>query len=181
MVVLVEGRSDAVALHALATRLGRDLLADGVEVVSMGGAKNVRRFLEHYGPHGLDLPVAGLCDAREERDFRRGLERAGVTPRATTDVMSELGFFVCRADLEDELIRALGPEAVESVIETQGELPSLRRLQKQPAQRTRTHHDHLRRFISARSGRKDRYARAFVDALDLDHVPVPLAMLLARV
>jgi hypothetical protein len=36
--------------------------------------------------------------------------------------MGELGFFVCDEDLEDELIRALGPDAVEGIIESQGEL-----------------------------------------------------------
>ena len=51
--------------------------------------------------------------------------------------MEALGFFVCEADLEDELIRALGPDAVEAVVEAHGELGSFRTLQKQPAWRGR--------------------------------------------
>ena len=97
--------------------------------------------------------------------IRRDLDRAG---------LERLGFHVCVADLEDELIRALGVEAVERVIGAQGELPSLRRLQAQPAQRGRSPIQHLRRFIGSRSGRKALYARALVLALDLDHVPRPL-------
>ena len=77
-VVLVEGLSDQVALEALARRRGRDLPAEGVSVVPMGGSKNIVRFLDRYGPAGLNLELAGLCDAGEESDFRRGLERAGM-------------------------------------------------------------------------------------------------------
>ena len=36
--------------------------------------------------------------------------------------MESLGFYVCVADLEDELIRSLGRESVEEVIEAHGEL-----------------------------------------------------------
>jgi hypothetical protein len=70
-VVLVEGASDQVALEALAERRGRELAAEGVAVVPMGGAGNVRRFLELFGPRGLDVRLAGLCDVGEEGDFRR--------------------------------------------------------------------------------------------------------------
>jgi hypothetical protein len=72
-VVLVEGSSDQVALEALAERRGRDLAAEGVAVVPMGGARNIRRFLELFGPRGMDVRLAGLCDAGEEGDFRHGL------------------------------------------------------------------------------------------------------------
>src|SRR5689334_11399690 len=65
-VVLVEGASDQLALEAVAARLGRDLDAEGVAVVPIGGAKNIRRFLAEYGPRGRDLRLAGLCDAGEE-------------------------------------------------------------------------------------------------------------------
>ena len=62
-VVLVEGHSDLVALATLAGRAGRDLAAEGVEVVAMGGVTNTRTFARRYGPQGLDLPLAGLYDA----------------------------------------------------------------------------------------------------------------------
>ena len=79
-VVLVEGISDQCALEALAERHGRDLEAEGISVVPIGGAQSIGRFLHRFGPHGLDVKLAGLCDAGEEGDFRRGLERAGLAP-----------------------------------------------------------------------------------------------------
>jgi len=180
-VVLVEGLSDAAAIQVLAERRGRELRTEGVSVVAIAGAKNIRRFLEHYGPRGLGVELAGLCDEREERDFRHGLERAGVATVRSTDALEASGFYVCRSDLEDELLRALGPEGVEAVIDAQGELASFRILQKQPAQRERSLHDQLRRFIGGRSGHKLRYARAFAAAMDLSKVPAPLDRLLSRV
>jgi hypothetical protein len=88
---------------------------------------------------------------------------------------------VCVADLEDELIRALGVDSVEGVVEAQGELPPFRTFQKQPAQRGRSKEAQLRRFMGTRSGRKIEYARLLVDALDLGQVPRPLDLVLARV
>jgi hypothetical protein len=180
MVVLVEGISDQVALQALAARRGRDLAAEGIRVVPMGGARSIGRFLELFGPRGLDLHLAGLCDAREEVDFRRGLERAGLGSNLGRAEMASLGFYVCVADLEDELIRCLGGPAVEQVIESQGELGSFRTFQNQPAQRGRSLQEQLRRFMGTRSGRKNRYARLLVAALDLTRVPGPLDRLLAH-
>jgi hypothetical protein len=89
------------------------------------------------------------------------------------------GFFRCDADLEDELIRALGVRRVEGVVAADGALPSLRIMQKQPAQRDRPVAAQLRRFIGTRSGRKIRYGRLLVEAIDADAPPVPLAALLA--
>ncbi len=180
-VVLVEGASDQAAVIALAARRRRDLEADRVEVVPIGGAKNIRHFLERYGPQGSDVRLAGLYDAAEERDFRRGLERAGLGSDLSRADMERLGFYVCDADLEDELIRALGAAAVEQVVDAQGELGAFRTFQKQPAQHGRTIEAQLRRFMGTRSGRKVRYATLLVDALDLSEVPRPLDGVLAHV
>jgi Overcoming lysogenization defect protein-like, TOPRIM domain len=180
-VVLVEGTSDRLALETLAARRRRDLDADGVSIVSMGGAKPIGSFLRVFGPQGGGVRLAGLCDAREEGDFRRGLERAGLGRNLTRADMERLGFYVCVADLEDELIRALGAAAVEQIVEAEGELGSFRTLQKQPAQQGRTTEAQLRRFMGTRGGRKLRYAALLVDALDLDHVPRPLDGVLAHV
>jgi hypothetical protein len=179
--VLVEGLSDQRAIETLAARCGRDLRAEGVSVVAMGGAKSIGTYLTRFGRDGLDLDVAGLCDAREEADFRRGLERAGFAADLDRDGMEQLGFFVCVVDLEDELIRALGVAVVERIVADEGELRSFRTLQKQPAQQGRSVAAQLRRFMGTRSGRKLRYAGLLVDALDLDRVPRPLARLLAHV
>jgi hypothetical protein len=179
-VVLVEGISDQVALTAVAERRGRDLDAEGIAIVAMGGARNIRRFLELFGPQGLDVRLAGLCDAREEDDFRRGLERAGFGSNLSRADLESLGFYVCVADLEDELIRCLGAAAVEQVVDAQGELGSFRTFQQQPAWQGRSIQDQLRRFIGTHSGRKIRYAQLLVDALDLANVPRPLDRVLAR-
>ena len=67
--------------------------------------------------------------------------------------MERLGFYVCDADLEDELIRALGAAAVERVLDTQGELAPFRTFQQQPAWRGRPTEQQLRRFLGTFSGR----------------------------
>jgi hypothetical protein len=179
-VVLVEGISDQFALETLAERGGRDLHAEGISIVPMRGAMNIRSFLDLFGPRGLDVRLAGLCDAGEEGDFRRGLERAGLGSNLSRASMESLGFYVCVADLEDELIRSLGAAAVEQVVDAQGELGSFRTLQKQAAHQGRTNEQQLRRFMGTRGGRKIQYARLLVDALDLTRVPRPLDRVLAH-
>jgi len=180
-VVLVEGLSDQAAVEALARHRERNLNGEGVVVVPMGGATNIGRFLELFGPQGADVTLTGLCDAGEEAYFRRSLERAGFGSTATRAEMQGLGFYVCDADLEDELIRSLGAAEVERVIDAQGDLNAFRLLQQQPAQRGRSVEQHLRRFMGSGSGRKIRYAALLVDALDPPCVPAPLALLLDHV
>lgn len=180
-VVLVEGNSDRVALHAVAKRRDRDLAAEGIEVVAMDGITNTRAFASRYGPKGLGVLLAGLYDAAEEAQLRHGLAAAGLVAALGLDGPSRLGFYKCSADLEDELIRALGVEAVEAVIESAGEARSLRLLAGMPAQRDWTREAVLRRFLGVRSGRKARYARLLVEALEPGSVPEPLAAVLSRV
>ena len=177
-VVLVEGISDKIAVEALAERRGRDLAEERVAVVPIGGAQAIGRFLDRFGD---GVSVAGLCDAGEARDFARALERAGLGSGLTRAQMERLGFYVCDADLEDELIRALGPDAVEALVEQHGDLRPFRTLQKQPAWQGRPKQAQLRRFMGSGGRRKIRYARFLVEALDLDHVPRPLDAVLARV
>jgi len=179
-VVLVEGISDQLALEALAVRRGRDLDAEGVSIVPIGGSKNIGSFLDLFGPQGFDVRLAGLCDAAEEGDFQRGLERAGLGSNLVRADMERLGFYVCVADLEDELIRSLGTAAVELVIDAQGDLESFRTFQRQPAWRGRTNEEQLRRFFGTHSGRKIQSAALLVDALDLTHAPRPLDRVLAH-
>ena len=179
--VLVEGVSDQLALEALARRRGRNLGAEGVAIVPMGGATNIRTFLNRYGPKGLDVKLAGLCDVGEEDDFRRGLERAGLGSNLMRADLERLGFYVCVADLEDELIRALGVPVVERVIEAQHELQAFRTFQREPQWRVRPPEEQLRRFLGTHRGRKIQSAALLVDALDLVRVPRPLDAVLAYV
>jgi hypothetical protein len=149
-VVLVEGISDRVALETLARRRGIE-----VSIVDMGGAHAVRRFLERYA----DARVVGLCDERERPVFAR----AGVET-----------FEVCVADLEDELVRALGPERVEAMLEER-DRSSLRTFRRQPQWRGRPLHDQLRRFLCSSDNRKLRYVPLLVElAVDAGCVPAPL-------
>jgi Overcoming lysogenization defect protein-like, TOPRIM domain len=180
-VVLVEGASDQVAVESLAERRGRDLGAEGVSVVPIGGAQAIGRFLKRFGPEGLDVQVAGLCDVAEEPEYRRGLERAGFGSDLTRADMEALGFFVCDEDLEQELIRALGGAAVEQVVAAHGDLSPFRTLQKQPAWQGRPLEEQLRRFMGSGGRRKIRYARYLVEALELDRMPRPLGRLLDHV
>ncbi|MPV36328.1 ATP-dependent endonuclease [Georgenia subflava] len=176
-VVLVEGVSDQAAVEALAERLGRDLAAERVAVVPMGGVTNTDRFLRTLGPADGGPKVAVLCDAGEVRFVERGLELAGMggsRPGGT-------GCYVCVQDLEDELLRAVGADAAQQLLDAHGDLARFRLFQRQPAQRDRTVERQLRRFLGTTSGRKAAYARRLVEHMDLDRTPAPLAQLLADV
>jgi len=174
-VLLVEGPSDGAAVRVLAERLGHDLDAEGIEIVPMGGYGNLGRFLDRYGPAGLDVRLAGLYDAPEERHFRRGLARAGFGSNLTRADLERLGFYACEANLEEELTRALGPEAMEELLEAQGELRAFRTYQKQPAHRHESIEEQVSGFLW---NRKLRYGALIVNALDLDRVPRPLVRVL---
>jgi hypothetical protein len=177
-VLLVEGPSDAAAVRALAQRLGRDLEAEGVSIIPIGGYGNIDRFLERYGPSRLGVRLAGLYDAPEERHFRRALERVGFGPDLSRADLEALGFYACDVNLEDELTRALGPAALEELIEAQGELSALRTYQKQPAHRDEPPEEQLHGFLW---NRKLKYGVLIVETLDLDRVPRPLAAVLDHV
>jgi len=179
-VVLVEGISDRIALESLAALRGRDLAAEGVAVLPIGGAQAIGRVLAELGPRGRNLRLAGLCDAGEERHFARALERAGLGEQLDRAGMEGLGFFVCVLNLEDELIRALGAAGVEEVVAAQGELETFRLFQNQPAWRGRSTESQLQRWMH-NGGRYLRYPPLLVAALAPDRIPRPLEAVLARV
>lgn len=172
-VVLVEGISDRFALEALAERHGRDLASERVEIRPIGGAQAIGRALGELAGSGIRL--AGLCDVGEERHFLRAL---GVGDRAA---MERVGFFVCVENLEDELIRALGTDGVERVVEAEGDLETFRSFQNQPAWRGRPVEAQLRRWLHAADRRNSRYPPLLVRALDLSRIPRPLDGVLAAV
>lgn len=168
--VLLEGPSDSAAVNALAARRGRNLADEQICVLPMGGAMSVGRFARLLGPPGLGLRLTGLCDEAEQPYYARGLEQA--------DAAHEK-FFVCSADLEDELIRVLGVTRVEELIQAEGDLRAFRTFLHQPAQQGRAPHRQLRRFLGTKKGRKIHYGRVLVEALDPGRVPAPLDGLLA--
>jgi len=177
--ILVEGESDRGAVLALTASQGIDLLRSGVIVVAMGGITNIARYVTELGPPGEQLRLTGLYDAGEERFVRRGLEVGGYPPGPGREGLAALGFHRCDRDLEDELIRALGINRVLAVLEAQRDLAPFRTLQQQPAHRGRSTADQLHRFFGAGSGRKVRYGRLLVEALDRSQMPPPLAAVLA--
>jgi hypothetical protein len=177
-IALVEGFSDQIAVETLAVRQERDLNEERVAVVPMGGAHATLQFLRRFGPRGANVRLAGLCDAGEAAIVRRALEHAGFGSDLTRAEMEAVGFFVCHDDLEDELIRALGPAGVEAVLDVEGDLEAFRTFQRQPAWRARPVERQLRRFLGSAGRRKLRYARLLVEALDARDVPRPLRALL---
>jgi OLD-like protein len=180
-VLLVEGISDQIALETLAVRRGRDLAAERVAVVPVGGTHGVTRYLRRFGPEGAGIRLAGLCDAGEEEVLRRGLAAAGVGSPQSRAELERLGFHVCVEDLEDELIRAAGATLVGELFAAQGDLDSFRRMRGQPAWRGRKEEAQMRRFLGAGYARKLRYARVLVEAIDLARMPHPLDAVLADV
>jgi hypothetical protein len=171
--VLVEGDSDRRAVEALARRSGRDLAAEGVAVVAIGGATNASHAVRRYGPAGRGLRLAAVCDVAELGHFTRAHDAWRTAASAGAPATG--GLFVCDADLEDELIRAFGTAAMVAFVAAQGEATAFETFQRQPFQRGRPLAAQLRRFIGTKSGRKIRYGAALVDALPLDAIPAPLA------
>ncbi len=178
--ILVEGWSDQAAVDALAKRYDRSLLAEGIIVVPIGGVTNLPQFMQALGPRGIGLQLAGLYDFAEEQYIRHSLDKSGLGTNLDRTETEALGFFACDVDLEDELIRALGTQAVMAVLDDEGELASFRIFQHQPAQRQRDTHAQLRRFMGTRAGRKIRYGTLLVNALNVDQAPRPLLRLLTH-
>ena len=179
-VVVVEGESDQAAFETLAERRDIDLTAAGIRTVVLGGAHRIGRFLAESAPRMEGVQLAGLYDVGEEAVFANALERAGFGSHLARADLERLGFYVCVADLEDELIRALGTDAVEELLRANGDLHRFRTLQQMPAWRGRPADQQLRRFMGSGGRRKIRYARILVEALDLGSVPRPLDLVLAR-
>jgi hypothetical protein len=177
--VLLEGESDLAAVQALARMVGCDLDAGRIQLRATHGVTNFSRALLEFLNANPDALFCGLYDIAEERHVRRALARAGIA-LADDASLEPFGFFACTADLEDELIAALGADSVERVIEAQSELASLRRFQAMPEHRDRPVRQQLRRFLGTRATRKIRTAPRLVEALTVDRLPRPLAGLAAR-
>ena len=165
VVLFVEGESDRRAVEVAAARLSVDLAA--VEVVAMGGITNLASRLAAVRRGSR---VTGLYDAAQAGYVRAVLHRTRI----------EAPFFACEADLEDELIRALGPARVHEVIARAGDAASYAILRNQPFHRERAEQDVLRRFMGTTSGRKLKYAGLLTAALTPAEVPGPLTAVLSE-
>ncbi len=149
--------------------------------MAIGGAAKIGRFLDFLSPLGLTVKLAGLYDIREERYFRRALERAGFASDLTRSGMERLGFYMCDADLEEELIRCLGVDAVLEVVAAQDDLWKFRIFQRQPEWQDRDVAAQLRRWLGTTARRKQSYANLLANALALNRPSEPLDRLLAHV
>lgn len=160
-VILVEGSSDRRALTTLATRRGRDLDADGISIIATTGATNFVRFVEMLGPAGHDVALAAMCDRAELSEIQAAMSQLDGTR----------SIYTCVRDLEDELIRAIGPEAMMSLMDEQGDLRRFRSFQNQPDQRHKTIDRQIWRWLG---NHKIRYASLMVGILDPARIPMPL-------
>jgi hypothetical protein len=168
--ILVEGESDKAAVETLAPRYGVELGSEEVEVVVMGGAGNAGRFIAERSAAGRR--VGGLYDEAEERFVANALNRQ------EGEDLTRQGFFACRRDLEEELIRALGVPAVTDLLDGRADLKTFRNFQDQPAHRDGEAAEQLRRFIGANGARKRTYAAAMAETVPFEAVPEPLEGLL---
>jgi len=89
--------------------------------------------------------------------------------------------YVCVKDLEDELIRALGPDRVQEVVAAQGDLETFRSFQNQVFWRGRPVEAQLRRWLQASDGRGKRYPPLLIAALEPNELPPPLVGVLEHV
>jgi hypothetical protein len=175
VVVLVEGTSDAAVVRVLCQARGIDTSA--VDIRAMGGVTNVGHHLRRVDP---GVRVLGVYDAPEERFVVRALRREGYDVDDGAG-LNGLGFTVCDRDLEDELIRALGPARVETVLAELGELERFRAFQRQPQWRGRDVSEQLRRFAGTASGRKLLLARRLGEELTPATTPAALVLLVDEI
>ncbi|MBS1674748.1 MAG: ATP-dependent endonuclease, partial [Actinobacteria bacterium] len=127
--------------------------------------------------------VLGLYDAAELRYVLGALVAADLLADGEADpaAVERAGFFGCEQDLEDEVIRAAGSDAVIDTLAARGELALFRVFQGQPAQRVRSVEAQLHRFAGTASGRKAHFAADVIATLPADRIPDPLARLLDAV
>ncbi|MFC7486668.1 hypothetical protein ACOCJ7_10555 [Knoellia sp. CPCC 206453] len=187
--VLLEGASDVAAVRALRARSGVEPDAEPSILVDMGGATNIRRHLAAAAEMDPRPRVIGLCDEKEAPYFVRALTAYGNVVRApagpvravapSVSTLPDFGFQVCRRDLEDELMRALGVEGTLAVLADLDLDATFAAFTRQLAWQGRPVLDQLRRFVGTTSGRKELLAGALAAALDESATPAPLAALLS--
>ena len=179
-VVLLEGRSDVAAVRAVAAAYGLSDRVHRYRLIDMGGVTNIRRQLVAIRSRSAPVRVIGMCDAGEAHVFIRALQIDGDGPHPEA-ALAEHGFYVCEADLEDELIRASGSARVVSLLGRLGLQARFAAFQRQPAWRGRPLPEQLHRFAGVASGRKPLLAGALAEGLAPDEVPAPLRQLIARI
>jgi putative ATP-dependent endonuclease of OLD family len=112
-VILVEGASDRIVLQKIAELTDRELDRLGVSVIQLDGAGDVGCVLSLFGERGFRVPLSFLIDddAAADTAGKLGTDIAGLEAR---------GVHVCSKDLEDEYVRAVGPDAMWDAITRSG-------------------------------------------------------------
>lgn len=177
-IVLVEGTTDKLALTLAAERSGRNLEAEGVTVLPINGAHAIGGILRQLAVEQPAARLAGLYDEGEQDVIRSALERAGYGSDLDDRQMERLGFFACRADLEDELIRAVDETTLSRLIAAEGDTQPWHTFRNQPAWNGRPLDQQFRRFIRSVSERNSRYIRAIIETIEPSRLPPPLQLLL---
>ncbi|MCA9515528.1 MAG: hypothetical protein KC635_11335, partial [Myxococcales bacterium] len=150
-------------------------------ILPMGGVTAIANHLAPLLARTSRPVIAGLCDAAEAPVFERALTAAGLGPVGSRAEMAARGFFVCDADLESELIRALGVGGVFALLAAHDDDRAFATFGKQAVWRERPIEAQLHRFLRSSAARNLRYARLLVEALPDDRVPAPLDAALAAV
>lgn len=178
-IVLVEGISDQIAIETLSQRLGRTVAEHRVVVVPIGGAHAFKHFVPRFaGTPGVRL--CGLCDRAESGFYAQALLEHGLIAATGDTDLERAGFYVCDADLEDELIRSIDDADIEAVLAAEGDLGAFSTLQKQPGWRDQPFRAQLHRWLRSGARRNMRYARLLVLEAGLDRMPRPLLALAER-
>ncbi|WP_029202167.1 hypothetical protein [Ornithinimicrobium pekingense] len=176
VLVLLEGPSDVAALGAVLGRCAPRVPRTAYRLVDMGGVTNTAAHLRAARADRPSWPVLGLCDEAESWVVARALQQQGVEAGDGAD-LAQHGFFVCRRDLEEELIRALGVEGCLLLLERAGLGHRFRSFSRQRVWADRPVRERLHRFAGVASGRKILLARQMAAALPAESVPPPLAAL----
>jgi hypothetical protein len=133
-------------------------------------------YLTLLGPNGLDLSLCGLCDLDAESEWRAKLQAVGLNATSRAALNSQ-GFYVCDIDLEDELIRAHGSTAVQSIIALEGEARKFSAFASQLPNRSLTLSEQLTEFVRKS---KTRWSPKLVSELSAASMPSPLRDVLAN-
>lgn len=179
--VLLEGPSDVAAVTGLlahrAGEVGSGPGAPAYSLVDLGGVTNVGAHLQRATALSPVPRLLGLCDRGESRVVVAALRRIGRDVSEPEDLPGE-GFFVCDRDLEEELIRALGPDGCLDLLEEVGLGARFAAFSRQRAWAGRPLSQRLHRFSGTTAGRKIMLAGAMAAALGPERAPGPLAALI---
>lgn len=112
-VLIVEGISDRIILERVAGLTDRDLDRLGISLLEAGGAGDMGPFQQLFGETGFKVPMSQLVDedAQEKVANQRGIKIADLEKHSV---------WTSKADLEEEYVRAIGKDAVWSILQSSG-------------------------------------------------------------